>query len=91
MNKVLLKPGQNLTIRSSVNFKESVNSAIQDHKVIELDMSNVNQVDVSTINFLIMAARGLKRRGGKMIIKNLSPDIKEIFLITQLNTFVDME
>ena len=55
-----------------------------------INMDNVRFLSSSAINKLIVLERRVTGAGGKIKLSNLSPEVAEVFNITQLNSVFDI-
>lgn len=75
-----------LDIFSSPNFKEKVVNAYESKKSdISIDFEKLEYVDSTGLGALISILRKLKEDDNKIYIDNIKPNIKKLFLITELD------
>ena len=55
-----------------------------------INMDNVKFLSSSAINKLIVLEKRISSSGGRMKLSNLSPEVEEVFNITQLNSVFDI-
>jgi anti-sigma B factor antagonist len=66
---------------------EQVDEYIDDEvKKFIVDMTNVRYLNSSGLNALISLLTKARKSGGEVIISNLSPKVKDLLIITRLNT-----
>lgn len=61
-----------------------------DGKRMLINMDNVRFLSSSAINKLIVLERRLSDAGGDLKLSNLSPEVEEVFNITQLHSVFDI-
>jgi anti-anti-sigma factor len=86
----VIRPTENLLTREALdNFLDSV--ALKPGKDLILDLSEVHFFASAALGRLV----GLKKRvnsvGGRFTIRNVHPDLMEVFRITRLDHVFDME
>lgn len=87
-----------LDINTNKEFKEKVNSNLGDVKKITVDCENLSYVDSTGLGAFISIYKTVKEKKEKdpsveerILIKNLKPRIKKIFLITDLDKVFTIE
>ena len=79
-------PEGELDIFSSPNFKEKVVNAFESRNSdIMIDLEKLEYVDSTGLGALISILRNLKEKDYKIYIDNIKPNIKKLFLITELD------
>ncbi len=61
-----------------------------DNRKVLINMEDVKFLSSSAINKLIVLDKRISSAGGRLKISNLSPEVEEVFNITQLNTVFDI-
>ena len=85
-NMWVFAPEGELDIFSSPNFKEKVVNAYDSRNSdIIIDLEKLEYVDSTGLGALISIFRKLKESNNKIIIDNIKPNIKKLFLITELD------
>lgn len=67
-----------LTIYHAAALKESLFDNLKQHPVIELDLSQVSQIDTSGIQLLMLAKRECQKQGKTLGIVAHSPAVHEL-------------
>ena len=57
---------------------------------ILINMENVKFLSSSAINKLIVLEKRLSKNGGKIMLSNLRPEVREVFTITNLTSVFDI-
>lgn len=82
----IFTPKGELDIFSSPNFKEKVVNAYESRNSdILIDLEQLDYVDSTGLGALISILRKLKENDHKINIDNIKPNIKKLFLITELD------
>ena len=85
-NMWIFAPEGELDIFSSPNFKEKVVNAFESRNSdIIIDLEKLEYVDSTGLGALISILRKLKENDNKIYIDNIKPNIKKLFLITELD------
>ena len=79
-----------LDINSNKEFKEKVNS-VQGVKKIIVNCENLSYIDSTGLGAFISIYKNIKEKGEKLVITGLTPHIKKIFLITDLDKVFEIE
>ena len=79
-----------LDINSNKEFKEKVNS-VQGVKKIIVNCENLSYIDSTGLGAFISIYKHIKEKGEKLVITDLKPHIKKIFLITDLDKVFEIE
>ncbi len=58
----------------------------EENRKFIIDMSHVRYLNSSGLNALIAVLTRTRKAGGETIISNVSPKVKELLIITRLNT-----
>jgi anti-sigma B factor antagonist len=71
----------------AVELTQEVEESIENrsNKFI-FDLENLRYMNSSGLNSLISILTKARKSGGELVITNVSPKVKELFLITKLNT-----
>lgn len=82
----LVKPRGEIDIYTSPEFNEKLVEAIKDKKAdIVIDGDELDYLDSAGLGTLISVFKLLKENGNKVYIKNVKPNIKKLFYITELD------
>lgn len=85
-NMWVFGPEGELDIFSSPNFKEKVVSSFESRNSdIQIDFIKLEYVDSTGLGALISILRKLKESNNKIYIDNIKPNIKKLFMITELD------
>ncbi|NLY77134.1 MAG: STAS domain-containing protein [Tissierellia bacterium] len=82
----IVEPEGELDIYTSPEFNEKLVSALNNKKTdIVIDGSKLDYLDSTGLGALISIFKLLKEDGNKVYIKNVKPNIKKLFYITELD------
>lgn len=82
----VVKPKGEIDIYTSPEFNEKLVEAINDKKTdIVIDGDELDYLDSTGLGTLISIFKLLKESGNKVYIKNVKPNIKKLFYITELD------
>ncbi|NLC03872.1 MAG: STAS domain-containing protein [Tissierellia bacterium] len=85
-NMWVFGPEGELDIFSSPNFKEKVVNAFESRNSdIKIDFEKLEYVDSTGLGALISILRKVKEKDNNVYIHNIKPNIKKLFLITELD------
>lgn len=79
--RAVIQPnGEDIVAANVPDFRSRIRGALEDG-VTELvvDMTHVTMVDSSGIGLLISAHNSLRKRGGRLSVTNVSPEILDLF------------
>lgn len=75
-----------------VEFEENMKNAIEgDEKDIIVDMEQTTYICSSALRVFLKTHKELKRNGGSMLIRNVKPQILEIFEVTGFSGILSFE
>ena len=77
--KITIEVEGDLTIYSANDFKNHMVKYCAKSKDIEIDLSKVVKFDTAGFQLVILARREIENANNKLIIKNLSNEVKTIF------------
>jgi anti-anti-sigma factor len=58
---------------------------------VELDVANVSYLSSAGLRALLLAAKALQKRGERLSVSNVSPQIRNVLNLTGFTTFIDMK
>jgi anti-anti-sigma factor len=77
----------NLSIEIEAEFEKLIDSGV---KKMVLDLRKVEYLSSSGLRIFISAMRKLKERGGKLVLCNITPMVKKIFKIVELEDLFEI-
>lgn len=81
-----------LDIYSCTDFKETVNNeVIKNPADILIEAKDLDYIDSTGLGVLISIYKHIKESGHNIAIKDLKPNVKKIFLITDLDKIFDIK
>ncbi|RME88137.1 MAG: VWA domain-containing protein [Candidatus Hydrogenedentota bacterium] len=82
-------PKGELDLYNAPELKQKVAAKMKEgYRYIILDLSNVSYIDSSATGTLIQIAIWLEKRGGQLVVTNLTSALEKLFDLTKLNTFL---
>ena len=72
-------------------FKELEDTLSTTKKTIYVNMDVVDAIDSSIVGVLVRFHKKVKEQGKKLIFRNLTPTIVELFKLTRMNTYLTIE
>ena len=88
---VLTPEGQLIIGRGDRLMNETVARLFADrHFNIVIDMSGISRIDSSGVDALVSAVRRARENGGDAKLARLTPRVRQLLEITQLNTVFDI-
>ena len=58
---------------------------------VELDVADVSYLSSAGLRALLLAAKALQKRGERLRVSNVSPQIRNVLNLTGFTTFIDMK
>jgi len=71
-----------LDISTSTLFKQTLDEVISSSEKTELDFSKTEMVSSAGLRVLLQAEKVIQKSGKNMVLKNVSPEVMEVFEIT---------
>lgn len=72
-------------------FKELEDTLTTAKKTIYMDMAIVDSIDSSIVGVLVRFHKKVKEQGRKLVFRNLTPNIAELFKLTRMNAYLNIE
>lgn len=72
-------------------FKELEETLAAPKPTIYMNMENVDSIDSSIIGVLVRFHKKVKEGGGKLIFKNLTTSMVQLFKLTRMNAYLNVE
>ena len=88
--KSLIDIPSSLDVMTSPHIKKALNEAVSAADEIELDFSKTKLLSSAGLRVLIQAHKSVKALGKKLTMKNVPPNIIEIFDMTNLTKTFDI-
>lgn len=84
--------GKLIQLEHTDNLKNSIDPLLENGQAnYLLDMDELDYINSSGLNSLVSILTKSRNKGGETVIINVSDKIKELFLITKLNTVFSVE
>ncbi len=79
--------GELIDKNQATEFIADIEGQLQSgHLKIVLDLSDLKYINSSGLNVLINILTKARKNGGEAVVANVSPKVRELFVITKLNT-----
>ena len=75
---------------TAAELGEMLNSAVPESDEITLDMEKLDYISSAGLRVLLTAHKAMSKKGGFLLIKNVNPDIYEIFDITGFTNILNI-
>ncbi|WP_017754795.1 STAS domain-containing protein [Calidifontibacillus oryziterrae] len=90
-NQIMVKLKKELYVDNTTNLREQLISYLEKgYKNFLLDMGEVTYIDSTGIGFILSFHKKAFSAEGKVIVKGLQGPVKEIFEITRLTNFMEI-
>ena len=83
----LLMVCEDMTIYHALDLKQRLMAALEAHNHLELDLSQVSEIDTAGLQLLILTKREVARLNKMMTIVAHSPAVQQIIDFCQLTAF----
>jgi anti-anti-sigma factor len=89
---VTVTPGQDLVSSMVPGFKEEMNALLAESpQELRLDLSGTGMMDSIGIGMVIAVHNSMKKKGGKLVIANVSENIAKLFKSMRLDQHLNLE
>ena len=88
--KILIDIPNSFDVMTSPHIKKALNEAVSVADEIELDFSKTELLTSAGLRVLLQAHKSIQALGKKITMKNISPDVMEIFDMTNLTKTFDI-
>ena len=89
---MIIKPGPDVVASWTMEFKEELDSLIQESpEELVIDLTDVEIIDSTGIGVIIAAHNLLDKQGGKLKIINTTNDLYGLFRLMRLNNYIEID
>lgn len=89
---VTVTPGQDLVSSVVPGLKEEINALLAESpQELRLDLSGTAMMDSIGIGMVIAVHNSMKKKGGKLVIANVSENIAKLFKSMRLDQHLNLE
>jgi len=89
---VTVNPGQDLVSSAVPGFKEEMNALLAESpQELRLDLSGTGMMDSIGIGMVIAVHNSMKKKGGKLVVVNVSENIAKLFKSMRLDQHLNLE
>lgn len=78
MDAYLLSPPGELSIYTAADFKANLMAALEQGRIIEIDLAQVSELDTAGLQLLILAKREAEARGLRLELTGHSAAVREV-------------
>ena len=89
-DKVLVSVGGRLDTTSAPQLQDELDKSLKDAKELVIDMADVDYISSAGLRVLLSAQKTMSKQG-KMILRNVKPEVKEVFDITGFSDILTIE
>lgn len=73
-------------------FREKVSSLLEEEKPdIEVDCTNLEYTSSQGLRMFLILQKGVSAKGGKLVLVNMKPQVKEVFDITGFTNIIKIQ
>ncbi|MBQ6238080.1 MAG: STAS domain-containing protein [Bacteroidales bacterium] len=88
-NKTLVVLDGRLDTTNADRFQQDVNPLMQmEHPDIDIDCSGMSYTSSQGLRIFLMLQKSVLAHGGKMVMRNMNPQVKEVFDITGFSNII---
>ncbi len=88
-DKIILSVEGKINALTAPELEKALLKYINEGKIkLILDFSNVDYISSAGLRSVLVAAKTLMGKGGKLILSSLQPDVKEVFEISGFTTII---
>jgi anti-anti-sigma factor len=80
-----------ISAATSESFDSHMNKALAESNHLILDFDKVDYLASAGLRVLVSAQKKLKTAGGSMILRNLKPDVRNVFEMTGFDSIFSIE
>lgn len=85
--KSTFRPQGELTIFTVAEHKDELMALVVPDRRVEIDLSQVSELDTAGLQLLILAKHEASRRGAELVMTGHSPAVTEVFDILNLGAY----
>jgi len=90
MSSDVIKLPKRFDYSSGSEFNAAIIKALESHKVVTLDCSELDYIDSAGIGLMVMANKRVLSKNSKMVITNLRSSPREILLLANLQKLIEI-
>ncbi len=89
---VILAVAGQLDTRTALDFEKEIQAIINgEDKEVVFDVEELTYVSSAGLRLILTLQKGMTAKGGTLVIRNVQPDIMEIFNITGFSSILTLE
>lgn len=87
--KTLVELNGRIDTTNAEQFQQDVNPLMEGEKPeIDIDCSNMTYTSSQGLRIFLLLQKSVNARGGKMVLRNMNPQVKEVFDITGFSNII---
>ncbi len=90
-NKITLKVCGRLDTTTAPQLEKELGDEMKGRKEVILDFTELEYISSAGLRVLLSAHKTMKKQGGKMIVRNVNEEVREVFVITGFSEIMDLE
>ena len=76
---------------TAMQFDKAVEKARAEASEIIIDCDRLIYISSAGLRVLVITEKEIKKRGGRLLLTNVSPSVREIFTVTGMNEILEIE
>ena len=89
MGKTLVVLKGRIDTSNADQFQQDIASLMEgEHPDIEIDCSEMTYTSSQGLRIFLLLQKSVNARGGKMVLRNMNPQVKEVFDITGFSNII---
>jgi anti-anti-sigma factor len=90
-NKITLKVCGRLDTTTAPQLEKELADEMKGRKEVILDFTELEYISSAGLRVLLSTHKTMKKQGGKMIVRNVNEEVREVFVITGFSEIMDLE
>jgi len=90
-DKITLKVCGRLDTTTAPQLEEELGDEMNGRKEIILDFTELEYISSAGLRVLLSVHKTMKKQGGKLIVRNVNEEVREVFVITGFSEIMDLE
>ena len=90
-DKITLKVCGRLDTVTAPQLEEKLWEEMGGRKVVILDFTGLEYISSAGLRVLLSAHKAIKKQSGKLLVRNVSEEVREVFVITGFSEIMDLK
>ncbi len=90
-DKITMKVCGRLDTTTAPQLEEELGEELSGRKEVVLDFAELEYISSAGLRVLLSAHKTMKKQGGKLIVRNVNEEVREVFVITGFSEIMDLE